>query len=538
MRTPDVELQGLFDLLGQHLYSTPAVAVRELVQNAADSIVRRRLAEPSYRGGAITLLPDAARSMLVVEDDGAGLTGDEIVRDVATIGRGGTRDVREAVGSDELIGLFGIGFLSAFVVAHTVTLTTTSWREPERGWQYHSVGGQRYSLQRVVPRPPGTTVTLELRPEAAPLADPDALATVARRYTALLPLPVRVGLDSEPVNGKPPPWRARAADGIVEHPVQARRARLAFASLFEPVFKPLCTIDVTPAGPSDAWGLLWVQDGATYGSSDNRCVSLFSRGMLVVDDARHLLPRWAGFCGAVVESARVSPTASREDVRHDGAWHAIRLAVVEQLIQGLADVAREQPAAWRRVTARHNEALLGAALADPRLFDLLAETLTVPTTAGDLTVAETFERGGRALHVTQVQRGGFEEMVCRAKGIPVALGARYAVLPFVRRWATRHDAPMVELGTVSGDARLLRPVSVDRSTLARLTALLGADGEEVVAAQFEPTSLPLVPVPDRESSSNAGWRRMRRTSGSGPPLWPSPGFIPPRSLTARRSGCT
>lgn len=141
LRTPDVELQGLFDLLGQHLYSTPAVAVRELVQNASDSIVRRRLAEPAYGGGTITLLPHPARSVLLVDDDGAGLSAEEIVRDLATIGRGGTCEVREAAGSEELIGLFGIGFLSAFVVAHTVTLTTTSWRDPERGWRYHSVGG-------------------------------------------------------------------------------------------------------------------------------------------------------------------------------------------------------------------------------------------------------------------------------------------------------------------------------------------------------------------------------------------------------------
>jgi histidine kinase/DNA gyrase B/HSP90-like ATPase len=106
LHTPGVELAGLLALLGEHLYSTPAVAV---------------------------LRTDPARRVLIIEDDGAGLTGEEIVADLATIGRGATRGVRDATGTEELIGLFGIGFLSAFVIAHTVTMTTTSWQQPPAG---------------------------------------------------------------------------------------------------------------------------------------------------------------------------------------------------------------------------------------------------------------------------------------------------------------------------------------------------------------------------------------------------------------------
>ena len=499
LRTPDVELSGLFDLLGRHLYSTPAVAVRELVQNAHDSIVRRRLADPDYGGGEIHLVSDHPRSVLVVDDDGAGLTADEVVRDLATIGRGGTRAVREAAGSDELIGLFGIGFLSAFVVAHTVTVTTTSWREPTRGWRYRSVGGQRYSLDEVPPRPPGTTVRLELRDEAAHLAEAGVLRLLTTRYAALLPVPLRVGADEQPVNAELPLWRVPTDGAALEHPVQGRRRRMAFASRFDPLFEPLLTIDLVPTGESDAWGLIWAQDGATFGSSDNRCVSLFSRGMLVTDDARHLLPRWAGFCGAVVESARVNPTAAREDVQRDEAWVAVREAVAQRLVHGLAEIAAREPATWRRLVARHNEALLGAAVCDERLFSPLAEILTVPTTAGDLTADEILAGGGGVLHVASAERGGFEEMVCRAQGIPVALGGRYGVLSFLRRWARLHGTAVVELGTVAGDARLFRRVDVDDGVLTRLAAGLAADGEHVVAAAFEPASLPLVPVPDREA---------------------------------------
>jgi molecular chaperone HtpG len=500
LHTPGVELAGLLALLGEHLYSTPAVAVRELVQNAHDSIVRRRMADPAFAGGSIHLRTDPARRVLIIEDDGAGLTGEEIVADLATIGRGATRGVRDATGTEELIGLFGIGFLSAFVIAHTVTMTTTSWQQPDRGWRYRSTGGHRYSVEEVPPRAPGTLVELELTPDAASLADASLLRGVVARYTALLRLPVHVGDATEPVNADRPPWRdaGQEEQATQEHPVQARRRRIEFAARFEPMFEPLCTIDLAPAGGSDAAGLLWVQDGATYGSSDNRRVWLFCRGMLVDDDARDLLPRWAGFCGAVVESSAISPTASREDVRRDAAWEAVQAAVADRLIQGFTEIAAQQPAAWRRALTRHNEALLGAALTDDRLFALVAEHLTVPTTEGDLTVRELARLGGGAVHVSVAEHGGFEEMVCRAQGIPVAIGVRYGVLPFLRSWQ-QTSVTLVELGTAQGDRRLFRPTAVGPGVLERLSDQLGGPNETVVPAFFEPATLPLVPVRDRDA---------------------------------------
>ncbi len=495
MRAPDVDLVGLLDLLGEHLYSTPAVAVRELIQNAHDSIVRRRMADPAFTGGVIRLLPDPLRQRLVIEDDGAGLSGEEIVTDLATIGRGGTRAVREQTGSQELIGLFGIGFLSAFVVATTVTVTTTAASDPTRGWRYRSSGGHRYSLDEVPAGAPGTRVELKLRDDASGLADATVLEEVASKYAALIRVPVYVGEDRH-VNADPPPWRQEGP--AVEHPVQRRRNRLAFAARFERIFEPIAAIDVEPEGASDAFGVIWVQDASAYGSSDNRHVYLYCRGMLVDDDARELLPRWAGFCGAVLESNAVSPTASREDARRDEAWEAVRNAAAERLISGLAEIARDEPAAWRLITTRHNEALLGAAIADDRLFALLRDHLTVPTTSGDLTAREVLRLGGGAVYLSMAEGGGFEEMVCRARGIPVVSGIRYGVLAFLRRWTTERNVALVELGTEAGDQRLFTPVDVDSDVVGRLRVLLADDDETVVTARFEPATLPLLPVRDRE----------------------------------------
>ena len=104
----------------------------------------------------------------------------------------------------------------------------------------------------------------------------------------------------------------------------------------------MTSADLLPAGaPGRAGrqGLLWIQDGGTYGTSDNRNLSVFLRGMLLDDDARDLLPSWAGFVGGVIESNRLTPTASREDLQRDDHYAAIQHALAEALIAGLGEGA-------------------------------------------------------------------------------------------------------------------------------------------------------------------------------------------------------
>lgn len=496
-RSTGVDLDGLLTVLGNHLYSTPSVAVRELVQNAHDSLTRRRYEDGGWDGvGRIELRADTGAGLLVVSDEGAGLTESEIHRFLATIGRGYTRVLRESQGANDLIGLFGLGFLSAFVVAERVEVHTTSFTTPGETWCYASEGGQRYTVTPAPPRPVGTTVTLRMRAEHRWMADPGELERLLSRYVVLLDHQVWLAGADRPVNADLPPWRTDWS-GV---PAPDRRARLeTFAAKFERAFAPLCFIEVRPTATSDARGLLWVQDGATYATSDNRNLAVFVRGMLLDDNARELLPDWAGFVGGVIESSALTPTASREDLQRDAHYQATKAALETALIEGLAGAARSAPADWRRVLSRHNEALLGASLCDPRLFDILAEAVRVPTSQGDLGAATVAARGGGRVHVVLGGASGFEEMLFHARGVPVARGDRYAVRPFLARYAEERGHDLVLLGTDAGNATLFEEVALDFDDELWLMAELAGADEAVVAARFEPTTLPLVVVPDREA---------------------------------------
>ena len=496
IRRAGVDLNGLMTVLGKHLYSTPVVALRELVQNAHDSLVRRRLEQTDWQEpGRIEVHGDAVNGIVRIIDTGAGLTQQEIHDYLATVGVGYTRGLRQAGEDDQgLIGMFGLGFLSAFVLARRVTVRTTSYQQPMLGHCYVSSNAEQYTVSPMPARAVGTEVVLELHGSYVHLAQEQNLRDILGRYCALLGEPIHIGQDARAINPEPPPWRPQA--GVVMHLLQAQRRGLEFAAHFERSFEPIACMPLRADGGSDAVGLLWVQDGATYGTSDNRNLSVFVRGMLLDDDARDLLPPWAGFIGGVIESSRLTPTASREDLQRDETYSAVQHALGEALIDGLVEIARQQPEAWRRILARHNEALLGASLCDERLFQLLLEHVRVPSSQGDIKASELPSRG--AVHVILDNGGGFEEMLFRAMGVPVAHGNRYAVVPFLRRWTQAKGMRLVELGTEQGNRALFRTDTLPEADMEWLQTHLG-DGEHLLPAHFSPAELPVVVVPDREA---------------------------------------
>ncbi|MFS8067264.1 MAG: ATP-binding protein [Byssovorax sp.] len=499
-----VDLSGLMRVLGNNLYSTPHVALRELVQNAHDSCVRRQIEDTGAFEPAIVVTPDPAKRTLTILDTGAGLTREEVIKYLATVGAGYTGKLRaEGRGGEALIGAFGLGFLSAFVVSERVDLYTTSYQEPSQGWHFQSRGGERYQLGPAPPGPVGTRVVLHLGEPFALLASLELVPKLLERYASLLAFPIHIGSrSSDAVNRPPPPWRS---DG--DSPLLHRRRSLEFARRFEPRFEPLCTFDVKPEvagapGENDVGGgprgLLWIQDGATYGTSDNRNISVFVRGMLVSPDERDLLPPWAGFAGGVIEADALTPTASREDVQRNTAYHLVAGQIQTALIEGLAHLAENEPATWRRVLLRHNESLLGAAICDPRLFDLLAPDLKVPTSEGELTVPAVRKKSGGKIHISMGEQGGYEEILFRALRVPVVTGVRYAALPFCQAYAQRIGGAVVQLGTKQGNQSLFPGAELPDAKATRLRALFHVEKQEVVPARFAPGSLPLVLVPDRD----------------------------------------
>ena len=220
--------------------------------------------------------------------------------------------------------------------------------------------------------------------------------------------------------------------------------------------------------------------------------------MLVTRHERELLPQWAGFCGAVLESTDLMPTASREDLTVDATYTATQRHVRESLIRGIESIHRGDPATWRPIARHHNESLLGAALSDDRLFDLLGPQLTVPTSEGDRTLRELTRRR-EALHVSLLETQGPEQVLFQALGRPIVDGTRFAVYPFVKRFCDRAHLKLVELGTEQGNAHMFPRAVLGEGELAAVRELFGQKKKmAVIPTRFAPTTLPLIVVHDQE----------------------------------------
>src|SRR5215471_4489570 len=207
-----VDLRGLVDLLSQHLYSSPRVYVRELLQNAVDATTARRQLDPDAPAAIRITARDGTLS---IEDHGIGLTRDEAHQFLATIGGSSKRDDLEGA-RREFLGQFGIGLLACFTVADRIRVVTRSARDPDAPtieWLATADGtyGVRVLDEAHSRLVAGTTVTLTPRPGSERWFAPDLVADLAREYGAFLPYAVSV--NSVPTTEYPAPWdRTFASD--------------------------------------------------------------------------------------------------------------------------------------------------------------------------------------------------------------------------------------------------------------------------------------------------------------------------------------
>jgi len=234
-----LHLPGLLKVLAEHLYSNKQVALRELIQNAHDSCLRRSLEDPTpgYQP-AITISIDRERRIVRLRDNGSGLTADEITNYLATIGRSYTRELRDQASflapdqASQLIGQFGFGFLSAFLLAETVTLITRSHKPDSPPLRWSAVGDEYYELRPEPFAEVGTTIELRIKPSASFVLQTNLLLAAIRKYADFLPIPIYLGSDPQPVNLLRPPWEAK----------NPQRATADYIARYFDLPNPLCVI--------------------------------------------------------------------------------------------------------------------------------------------------------------------------------------------------------------------------------------------------------------------------------------------------------
>jgi molecular chaperone HtpG len=461
----NLHLPGLLKVLAEHLYSSKKVGVRELIQNSHDSCVRRRVEgnEPDYEP-RIDIHIDPRKRTLTISDNGYGLTASEITDYLATIGRGYTRELRERLAlcssaeAGELIGQFGLGFLSAFLLASEVTLLTRSFQGGPC-YRWHSGGDEYYEMKPDWREEIGTTVELRLKQASSFLLQERSLIETVRQFADFLPIPIHVQGDQLPVNLMAPPWEA-------DHPDRAIHDYITRAFRTDALWVlPLRDWKVDLGHDSltvPLRGFLFVPPGSIASVHEFGDLTVYIRRMFICERERDLLPAWARFVRGVIDSPLLQPTASRESIHQDENFETVRQAIAEQLGQGLRQLAEEQPATWKQIVRGHSNVIIGWAVNDNDFFDRVEDIVIFRTSRGPLSLREYLALSGGTLYFVTRQLGSLQEQVlAEGRDVPAIEAAWFCVTPFLEKYADRH--PEVSLVQLDGRAeQLLRPVPEEK----------------------------------------------------------------------------
>ncbi|MGX2998208.1 HSP90 family protein [Streptomyces sp. JNUCC 64] len=502
--TFQVDLRGLVDLLSHHLYSSPRVYLRELLQNAVDALTARQ----ALTGGPPGTITVRTGDALTVTDTGIGLTEADVHRFLATIGRSSKRTVDGALdgaGLDasrgEFIGQFGIGLLACFVVADEITVLSRSAADPSAPaveWRGHSDG--RYTLRTLPPSAvpePGTTIRLTPRADQAEWTSPDRVVALARHYGRLLRHEVTVvaGGGTHRID-ETPPWERDHRS-----PLARREALTAYGrELFDFAPLDLIELDLPAVGLR---GVAYVLPTAVN-PAQRAGHRVHLKGMLLTDESSALLPEWAFFVRCVVDTTGLRPTASREALYEDGTLAAVRDALGDRIRDWLTGLAASDPALLHRFIGVHHLAVKALARHDDELLRTVLPWLPFETTDGHVTLEE-FARTHRTLLVTRsVEEFRQVAPIASAAGLGVVNGGYTYDRDLVHRLPEiRPGTAVTDLdpATVTAHLDAVDPTAELRAAafLAVARETVGTHDCDVVLRDFQPVTAPALLLDNREA---------------------------------------
>ncbi|HVZ10329.1 molecular chaperone HtpG [Rhodopila sp.] len=335
------EVGRLLDLVVHSLYSEREIFLRELVANAADAVDRRRfesltdaaLAPPAE--ATIRVIPDKDAKTLVISDDGIGMSRQELIDNLGTIARSGTRaftqNLADAKPEDRpnLIGQFGVGFYSAFMVADRVEVTSRK-AGTDHAFTWASDGTGQFTLAPATREQPGTDIVLYIKDDAAEYLDPTRLETVIRKWADHITLPITVTRDGkdEKANEGTALWRKPKSE------VTEQAYKEFYRHLGHFFDDPWATLHWRAEGTLEYFCLLFIPGMKPFDAVDNdrdAHVRLHVRRMFITDKAE-LLPAWLRFVSGVVDTEDLPLNVSREMLQSTPVLARIRKAMIHRVL--------------------------------------------------------------------------------------------------------------------------------------------------------------------------------------------------------------
>jgi molecular chaperone HtpG len=421
-RAFQTEVKQLLDLMIHSLYSNKEIFLRELISNASDAADKLRFETTTddalYEGDSdlhVYIEVDKEARTITVRDNGIGMNRDEVIDNIGTIARSGTKEFFSQLSGDQeqdahLIGQFGVGFYSSFLVADKVTLTTRrAGLEHEHGVRWESSGDGEYELETVVKESRGTEIVLHLKEEADEFLDSFRLHSIIHKYADHIPFPIRM-------LGTP----AFTAEGEEEKPAEIETINQASALWTRPKLEltdddynnfykhighdfddPLARLHQKLEGKYEYSLLLYLPKRAPFDlwqAESKHGVKLYVRRVFIMETSEELLPRYLRFVRGVMDSNDLPLNVSREILQQSPAMDAMKKGATKRILGMLEDMvssADDENTDYADFWGEFGNCLKEGIIEDFSNRERIAKLLRFSTTESDeqtVTLADYIER--------------------------------------------------------------------------------------------------------------------------------------------------
>lgn len=342
------EIQQLLDIVIHSLYTDRDIFVRELVSNSADACEKLRFTQTS---GATSFQPDTALGITIkgdekegtvtIADTGIGMTHGELVENLGTIAHSGTKAFLKQLAENQkpdarLIGQFGVGFYSAFMVANKVTVLSRSHKPEEQGWRWTSENAGGYEIEPAADLPRGTQIIIQLKDDAKDFAKESTLKRIAQRYSSFIQYPIE--LNGTLLNTIQAIW-SRSKSEITD---------ADYNSFYQYVGHdhedPLLRLHFTADAPLAIQALLFVPqknwENLGMGRTE-QSVNLYCKKILIQDHAKGLFPDWLRFLKGVVDSEDLPLNISREMMQDSSLMQKLNKVLTTRFLKFLDETAEK-----------------------------------------------------------------------------------------------------------------------------------------------------------------------------------------------------
>ncbi len=474
------EVKQLLHLMIHSLYSNKEIFLRELISNASDAADKlrfRALSAPElYEGDGelrVRLSVDKDKSTLTISDNGIGMRRDEVIENLGTIAKSGTKAFLESIGSDQakdsqLIGQFGVGFYSAFIVADKVTVRTRAAGAPaDEGVFWESAGEGDYTIADITKEDRGTEITLHLRADESEFLDAWRLRSVIGKYSDHIALPVEIETKGEEedsattwekINKAQALWTRSKAD------ITDDEYKEFYKHISHDFTDPLSWSHNRVEGKQEYTSLLYIPAQAPWdmwNRDSKHGLKLYVQRVFIMDDAEQFMPNYLRFVRGLIDSNDLPLNVSREILQDSRVTQSLRSALTKRVLQMLEKLAKDDAEAYQKFWQQFGQVLKEGPAEDTANKETIAKLLRFASTQND----------------SSAQTVSLEEYVSR-----MAEGQEKIYYITADSYAAAKSSPHLELLRKKGIEVLLLSDRIDEWMMSYLTEFDGKPFQSISKA--------------------------------------------------------